>query len=136
MSASDQPARSSKYVTVISQDRGVAVCERCRLADTPWSRLRGLLGRRGLETDEGLMLRPAGSIHMFFMRFPIDAVFLDRDLRILRVAKSLGPWRMAGARGAHAVLELAAGESEQRGLLPGERLELVSPDITSLGVDA
>ena len=55
------------------------VCERCLVADSPWSRMRGLLGRRGLESGEGLLLRPTGSVHTFFMRFPIDAVFLSRE---------------------------------------------------------
>jgi uncharacterized protein len=59
------------------------------------------------------------------MRFPIDAVFLDRDLRVLRVAADLKPWRAAGCRGARAVLELTAGESERRGVRPGDRVVLV-----------
>jgi uncharacterized membrane protein (UPF0127 family) len=57
------------------------------------------------------------------MRFPIDAVFLDRDLQVLRVVPGLRPWRHAGKRGAKAVLELPAGEAERRGLEPGQRLQ-------------
>jgi len=101
---------------------GNLVCERCLLAETPLSRLRGLLGRAGLERGEGILLRPASSIHMWFMRFAIDAVFLDRENRVLRVAERLGPWRLAGCRGAKAVLELAAGECERVGLAPGDRV--------------
>jgi uncharacterized protein len=56
------------------------------------------------------------------MRFPIDVVFLDRELRVLKVVPSLAPWRMASGRGARAVLELAAGECERRGVEPGDRL--------------
>ena len=55
----------------------------------------GLLGRRELPDGEGILLRPASSIHMAFMRFPIDAVFLARDLTVLRVVRDLAPWRMA-----------------------------------------
>jgi uncharacterized membrane protein (UPF0127 family) len=106
------------------RDDGAVVCERCVLADTSWTRMRGLLGRRGLDDGEGLLIRPAGSIHMFFMRFPIDAVFLDRELRILKVAPNLKPWRTAGKRGAKQVLEIAAGEAERRGLEPGRQLVL------------
>jgi uncharacterized membrane protein (UPF0127 family) len=87
----------------------------------------GLLGRRGLESGEGLLIRPAPSIHTFFMRFPIDAVFLARDGEVLKVVDRLRPWRTAGARGARAVVEMAAGEAERRGIEPGTRLDLSLP---------
>jgi uncharacterized membrane protein (UPF0127 family) len=61
---------------------------------------------------------------MWFMRFAIDAVFLDADDVVLRIASDLGPWRIAGCRGAKAVVELAAGECERAGLRTGERLLL------------
>lgn len=105
---------------------GDVVCERCSIASTPLSRTRGLLGRDELPPGEGILLRPAGSIHTAFMRFPIDAVFLDRELRVVRIARHLAPWRVAAARGARAVLELPAGESDRRGLDVGTRLEVVS----------
>jgi uncharacterized protein len=94
------------------------------VADSPFLRLRGLLGRDGLEQGEGLLLRPASAVHTCFMRFPIDAVFLDRDLTVVRIVSDLRPWRVAACRGSKAVLELAAGESRRRGLRPGTRLEL------------
>jgi hypothetical protein len=65
---------------------------------------------------------------MFFMRFPIDAVFLDRTLQVVGIAESLCPWRVAGRRGARAVLELPAGEAARRGLRPGERLVLAEEE--------
>ncbi len=98
------------------------MCERCVLADTALARMRGLLGRRDLPHGEGLMLRPASSVHTAFMRFPIDAVFLDRDGRVLKVARGLRPWKTSARRKARAVLELPAGESERRGIEIGERL--------------
>jgi uncharacterized membrane protein (UPF0127 family) len=101
---------------------GKIVCERCLVAARPLTRLRGLLGRPGLPEGEGLLLRPGGSIHTWFMRFPIDAIFLDEELRVLRVASGLKPWRLAGCRGARAVLELSSGESERRGVRPGDQL--------------
>jgi uncharacterized membrane protein (UPF0127 family) len=84
--------------------------------------MRGLLGRRDLPQGEGLLLRPASSVHTAFMRFPIDAVFLDRDGRVLKIARGLRPWNTAMGRKARAVLELPAGESERRGIEVGERL--------------
>ena len=109
-------------VRVEKQD-GAAVCERCILADKPLRRMKGLLGRSGLEPDEGILLRPAGSVHTFFMRFPIDVVFLDGDLSVLKVV-TLPAWKTAGARGAKVTLELAAGEAARRGVAPGDRLQI------------
>ena len=112
--------------TISLQRRGgIVACERCRVADRLLPRVRGLLGRRGLESGEGLLLKPAPSVHTFFMRFPIDAVFLDRDGSVLKVRSHLRPWRVAAARGAHATLELAAGEAERKGIGRGDRLEPV-----------
>jgi len=116
-------------------ENGRVVCEGLTLADGPLTRMKGLLGRKSLPSGEGLLLRPAGSVHTAFMRFPIDAVFLDDEGCVLRVAADLRPWRAAGCRGARAVLELSSGESERRGVRPGDRLvpvevegrELVAP---------
>jgi uncharacterized membrane protein (UPF0127 family) len=105
---------------------GTIVCERCQLAASPFSRLRGLLGRDGLEPGEGLLLRPASAVHTWFMRFPIDAVFLNRDLVVLGIADGLEPWRAAGRRGAKAVLELPAGAAASQGLRVGDELVLAA----------
>ena len=86
--------------------------------------MRGLLGRRSLPAGEGILLRPAGSVHMFFMRFSIDAIFLDGDLVVMDIAHDLRPWKTAGRRGAKAVVELASGECARRGIKPGDALAL------------
>src|SRR4051794_24744893 len=104
--------------------REQVVCARCEVAAGPLTRLRGLMGRRTLPRGHGLLLKPAPSIHTFFMRFPIDAVFLDREMNVVAVKPELAPWRMAGQRGARAVLELAAGEARHRGVVAGHRLQL------------
>jgi uncharacterized protein len=108
----------------IEDELGRVVCERCTVADGPLTRLRGLLGRRELPRGEGLLLRPSPSIHTWFMRFPIDAVFLDRELSVVGVVADLKPWRVAGRRGARSVLELPAGECARLALRPQERLRL------------
>jgi uncharacterized protein len=109
-------------VTAVHTDDGRVVCARCALATSFWTRFRGLMGRASLAPDEGMLFRPAGSIHMFFMRFPIDAVFCDRDLRVVKVVRGLRPWRTAAARGAKVVLELADGAAAD--LREGEQLVL------------
>jgi uncharacterized protein len=112
-----------KQVTLRLED-GEVVCDDCVVADSPVSRMKGLLGRKELKPGEGLLLRPAGSIHTFFMRFPIDAVFLDEGLCVLGVSDDIRPWRAASKRGARAVLELPAGESARRGLEAGDTLSI------------
>jgi uncharacterized protein len=113
------------HQVALANDDGTVVCERCLLAETPLARLRGLLGRNGLPPGEGLLLKPAGSIHTAFMRFAIDAVFLDRGNTVVKVASALRPWRTAACRGARSVLELPAGEASRRGLRPGVSLTQV-----------
>jgi hypothetical protein len=84
--------------------------------------MRGLLGRRSLDSDQGILLRPAGSVHTFFMRFAIDVLFLDRELVVVGIEPELRPWRTAARRGAKSVVELAAGECARRGVVVGDRL--------------
>lgn len=108
--------------TLVKED-GFVVCDRCRVAQHPWSRMRGLLGRRQIDESEGILLRPASSVHTWFMLFPIDVVFLDRNLSVIRIVSALRPWRAVGKRGSAAVLELAAGASERHGLRVGDRLD-------------
>jgi uncharacterized protein len=106
----------------LKRENGDVVCDRCVVADSPASRMKGLLGRSALRPGEGLLLRPASAIHTAFMRFPIDAVFLDRDSRVVGISGEIAPWRTAARRGAKAVLELPAGESARRGLAVGDLL--------------
>jgi uncharacterized protein len=113
---------SKVTTTLIRSDDGRVVCARCEVAERFWPKFRGLMGRRSLAPDEGMLFRPAGSIHMFFMRFAIDAVFCDADLRVVKVVRNLEPWRTAGARGAKVVIELAAGAAD--GLAEGDQLAL------------
>jgi uncharacterized membrane protein (UPF0127 family)/CheY-like chemotaxis protein len=104
------------------EDDGQVVCERCTVADTPLRRLRGLLGKRELSPGDGIVLRPGWSIHTAFMLFPIDVAFVDADQVVVKVVENLKPFRASLCRGAHDVVELAAGEVERRGLKAGDRL--------------
>jgi uncharacterized membrane protein (UPF0127 family) len=110
---------------IVNLTRGSVVCERGLIADHPIQRMRGLMGRRLLPAGEGLLLSPAPSIHTGFMRFPIDVIFLDRERRVLKLVEQLRPWRMAGARGARSVLELAPSEVARRGVEVGDLLDVV-----------
>ena len=106
----------------VRTESGKLVCERCEIAASLWARTRGLLGRSGLEPDGGMLIDHAGSVHMFFMRFPIDVVFLSRDHTVVGVRHRLRPWRVAAARRAVASLELPAGRAAEAGVEKGDRL--------------
>jgi uncharacterized protein len=121
--------RSASGVVVLVRGDGSTVCERCVVAKKMLPRMRGLLGRRSLPAGEGLLIRPAPSVHTFFMRFPIDVVFLSRSGEVLKVSAEVGPWRARSCRGAYAVLELAAGEAERRGVAVGDHIEAEDPSL-------
>lgn len=113
------PARTLGFFNAA---RGVWVARNVEKADTFRARLVGLLGREGLAEEAGLWIVPCNSVHSLFMAFPIDIVYLDRGLRVLKVCR-LPPWRVAPwVPGAHSVLELPVGASAR--LAPGETLEI------------
>jgi uncharacterized membrane protein (UPF0127 family) len=111
---------------VLRKGDGTVLSDRCRLAYRSLERMRGLLGRSGLEPGESMLFRPGGSIHMLFMRFAVDAVFCDRDLVVMKIVPSLRPWRMASQRRAKIVIELAEGAAA--GVRPGDRLSIATID--------
>jgi len=103
---------------------GAVVCDRCEMPESALGRMRGLLGRDGLEPGSGMLIDRAPSVHMFFMRFPIDVVFVDRDLKVVKVVERLRPWRIASARHAAAALELPAGAAAAAGVDVGDILAI------------
>jgi uncharacterized protein len=106
----------------ITLERGPVVCERGVLAITPWTRSKGLLGRAGLDPDEGLWIQPTNSIHMFFMRFAIDVVYAAADGRVLKLVRRIRPWRVSFCRGAKVALELPVGAIDRCGVQVGDHL--------------
>jgi uncharacterized membrane protein (UPF0127 family) len=103
-------ARVRSTYALENRTRGSIVASRLRSADRVDQRLIGLMGKKRLPEWEALLIDPCNSIHCFFMRFPIDAVFVDREWKVRKVARRVRPWRIAfGGRGAHAVIELADG---------------------------
>lgn len=82
------------------------------------------MGRAALPDGHGLLLRRTSSIHMMFMRFPIDAIFLDDAGRVVAVRERLRPWVGFAAASAAAVLELPAGTAARHGLRMGDQLRI------------
>lgn len=107
----------------ILMNEGMVLVEHILFAETTSERMKGLLGRSGLDRNTAMLIRPCRSIHMWFMRFSIDAAFLDAELRVLKVSRNLKPWQLAFAPGkTTAVLETASGVLEP--VRPGDALIL------------
>lgn len=121
-SRESERSRASAEISLVTRD-GVCVASRVQTAAGFTSRFIGLLNRRYLEDSEALLLRPGGSIHTFGMRFGIDVLFLDRQMRILKIVRRLQPWRLALApRKTRSVLEVASGRAATLGLRNGVQL--------------
>lgn len=105
-----------------NETTGHTLATAAREATNPWTRFRGLMLRGGLAPGDALVIRPCSSIHMMFMRFPIDAVFFNVDGAVTKVARRVPTWRgMAfGGRGTKGVIELPAGAAAD--VEPGHRL--------------
>ena len=98
-------------VQVRNLTTGATIATHAREAASFWSRFRGLMLRRRLDDGEALVIRAGGAIHMMFMLFSIDAVFIDKDGTVTAVAHAVKPWIgfASGGRGSKAVIEMAAG---------------------------
>lgn len=109
---------------VRNRTRDVLLADRASVAGTSAERRKGLLGRASLDTGEGLWIVPCESIHTFFMKFPIDVVFLSRQGEVLKIRPNLGQWKIALSLRAHSVLELPGGILERTGTAVGDYLDL------------
>jgi uncharacterized protein len=115
----------AEWTQVANRTRGTIAVERCRVARSMRDRTVGLLGSAELPAGEGLWIEQSPSIHMFFMRYPIDAVFVDRHGKVVKIVERLRPWRIvAWARGARDCLELPAGAARTAGINVGDELRL------------
>lgn len=96
-----------------------------KLADSFFARLKGLMFRKDQLVDEGLWIFPCNSIHMCFMNFAIDAVFLNKDGYIVKLVGDLKPWRIVKpVKNAYSVIELPAGTITKLGLKNGEKITI------------
>lgn len=114
----------ARYVRAANTTRGTVIADRLRVASSLGDRTVGLLSTPEVQPGEGLLIERAQSIHMFFMRYPIDVVFVDRDGTVTKTLSHLKPWRVVlWARGARDCLELRAGALEGTGTVAGDRVE-------------
>jgi uncharacterized protein len=114
-----------RYLTVTIPRKAVTVGSRIGVADTFLSRLVGLLGKSSLDDGDGLLIRPSSGVHTMWMRFAIDVVALDKDLRVLKTWHRLPPWRITEVSfKTHSVLELAPGQVNHLNIEAGDQLAL------------
>lgn len=116
-----------KRTRVTNLATGTVIAEQAQVATGLWSRFWGLMGRRELARGSGILIAPCSSIHMFFMRFPIDVVFLDRDDVVVKIVHSIRPWRLAMGGGGKKALELPAGTAIAVHVTEGDQLAFEDP---------
>ena len=120
---------TAQVVRVAKGARQDEVGERIRVARSLKDRTVGLLRTPELQAREGLWIERSPSIHMFFMRYPIDAVFVAADGRVTKVVPNLKPWRVVWwAPGARDCLELPAGAAAASGIQVGDQLRLIEAE--------
>ena len=102
--------------------RNTVLGDAVELADTSETRRVGLLKHERLEPGSGLWIVPCESVHTFFMKFPIDLVYLDKQRKVRKVRHAVPAWRLSACLTAHSILEVPAGTAEKSGTLPGDEL--------------
>lgn len=110
----------------INVTRQKTVATRVTLAKNFLGRLKGLLGRSGLDSGEGLWIYPSQAIHTFGMRFPIDVIFLDAQQRVVKTAAGVAPFQIClGGKNAESALELPVGTIERSCTQPGDQIHFI-----------
>ena len=107
-----------------NQTRETVLAEKAELADTSAKRRTGLLKHSRLEPGEGLWIVPCESVHTFFMKFPIDLVYLDKKKKVKKVRHAVPAWRLSACLFAHSILELPAGTASESGTVAGDELAI------------
>jgi uncharacterized membrane protein (UPF0127 family) len=133
------PAKPDASLRISNLTREMELARRIEVADHGAKRRKGLLGRDRLPAGEGLWIVPCEAVHTFGMRFAIDLVYMDRNLRVKKVKSNVPPWRLSACLTAHSVLELSPGTITRTQTKPGDILEFsaASPLIeTRSGRDA
>lgn len=111
---------------IINTGNNSMISEDCKVADTFLSRFRGLMGKHELLPGSGLLIIPCKSIHMLFMKFPLDIIFINRDNVVVYIVEGIKPWRVSKIiKNAHSVLELPVGSIKILNTKLGDRIELV-----------
>ncbi|NPV70271.1 MAG: DUF192 domain-containing protein [Firmicutes bacterium] len=115
---------------ILNATTGDVLAQCAETASTPLRRLRGLMFRAGMLAGSALVIEPCNGIHTCFMRFPIDVVFVARDMRAILSARSVAPWRfIPWVKGARLVVEFPAGTLSRAPVRPGDVMVLENPPV-------
>ena len=110
---------------IVNRTRQCTLADKVAVADSFSSRMTGLLNRDTLDVGEALIITHCQSIHMFFMRFAIDVIFVDRADRVVGLVKNIKPFRLSGIYfKANNVIELPAGAIDQSKTALGDQLDV------------
>lgn len=110
-------------IRIVNTTRNTLIASKIITADSFFSRLRGLLGRKSLEKEEALLIPRCIAVHTFFMKFSIDIIFIDSDSNVTKTMKNLRPFRISSCfTGTYSAIELPAGTIEQSNTETGDRL--------------
>ena len=121
-------------IKVLNQTREKVLASHGDVASTFASRFMGLMGKKDLPFGAALHISPCNSIHTFFMKIPIDAVFLDKQLKVVKVCSAMVPWRISSVYwSAHSVLELPSGTSSASGTVEGDQLVFEAVELPLTG---
>jgi hypothetical protein len=111
---------------LVNDRSGAVVADHLMTAFDSKARRTGLLTHESLSIGAALIIAPTNAIHTFFMKFPIDVLFVAKDGRVVKARSILRPWRMSAAWRAHAVVELPAGSLQRTSVQVGDHLNLVA----------
>ena len=118
-------------VCVRNVTRNTQIADKAEVAGSGPKRSKGLLGRKVLAPGEGMWIVPCEAVHTFFMRFPIDLIYLDRKHRVRKVKTGVPPWRVSACFSAYSVLELPVGSVGSTRTEPGDLIEFLDPTVQS-----
>ncbi len=112
---------------IINKTRNTIISYKCKVADSFWSRFIGLIGRKELPKGSALLIIPCNSIHMFFMKFPIDLIFIDKNSIVVQTVQNIRPWSISKiVKSAHCTIELPVGTVLASKTKIGDKLDLLS----------
>ena len=114
-----------KHIKLINMKSNLVVCKKVKTANDFFARLKGLMFSRDLPDCDGLLITSCNSIHTFFMNYSLDIIFLDRNLKVIKILRNFKPWKMSWIYfRASQVLEMKAGSLNLE-LTEGDMLEAI-----------
>ena len=119
------PVPGYERMAIRNTTKQMTLADRAAMAVTPQQKNQGLLKHTSLEPGDGLWIKGTNAVHTFFMKFPIDLIYLTKEKKVVKTRRAVGAWKLSMAMGAASILELPAGVIEATGTEPGDQLEFL-----------